>query len=131
MANALYPKFKEGLLGQQFNLLTEVVKICLVDQAVAQYNAAHVYLSQIAAGIVARSPALTSKTITNGNFKTDNTLIEDVFGPSVEALAVYVDRGADGANPLVGWIDTDPPIAYSPNGSDAEIRFNAAGIFAL
>jgi hypothetical protein len=131
MANVLYPKFKEGLLIKQFDLLAEVVKVALVDMANAVYNPAHTYLSSVAAGIVARSPALAGKAITNGTFTADNTLIDDVFGPSVEALVLWIDRGADGANPLVGWIDTDPPIAYSPNGSDAEIRFNPAGIFAL
>lgn len=131
MANVLYPKFKEGLLIKQFDLQSEVVKVALVDKALAVFNPAHAYLSSIAAGVVARSPALTAKSTTDGTFVTANTLIADVFGPSVEALAVWIDRGADGANPLIGWIDTDPPIAYSPNGSDAEIRFSASGIFSL
>jgi hypothetical protein len=131
MGNVLYPTFKEGLLNKQHNLLSDTVKVALVDVASSVYNAGHQFVSDIAPGIVARSPALTGKTTTGGLFMAAYTTIPVVTGPSVEALALFVDKGgADSANPLMGWID-DPAITYDPNGSDAEIRWSTAGIFTL
>jgi len=130
MANVLYPKFKEALLNKQFDMLTDSVKVALVDGGAASYNAAHQYLASIASAIVARSPALASKTIALGVFDAADVTLTAVTGPSVEIVAVWIDKGSDATNPLVGWIDT-PTIAYNPNGSDAEVRFNASGIFAL
>jgi hypothetical protein len=131
MANALYSPFKQGLLSKQFDLPNDVVKAALVDGASATFSAAHQFLSSISAGVVAKSPALTGKTITDGVFKAAYVTLPGVVGPSVEVVVVYVDKGgADSANPLVGWIDA-PAIAYNPNGSDAEIRWSASGIFTL
>ena len=130
MANALYPKFKENLLAKQYDFPNDAVKAALVDSAAASYNAAHQFVSSIASGIVARSPNLASKTITNGVFDAADVTLTAVSGASVEAVALYIDKGSDATNPLVGWID-NPVIAYNPNGSDAEIRWSASGIFAL
>ncbi len=44
MANTLYPKFKEGLLQGQFNLLTATVKAMLIKSGYV-YSDTHQYVS--------------------------------------------------------------------------------------
>jgi hypothetical protein len=133
MANVLYPKFKESILQAGVNLSSGSVKALLVDLADYTYSASHQYLSDVAAaGRVATSGALTTKTFTNGLFDADNASFTSVTGDQSEALIIFVDTGSAATSPLVAFFDTSVTgLPVTPNGGDINITWNASGIFQL
>lgn len=135
MANAIYPKYKEVILGAatNTNLLTGTVKVALVDTGVYTYSAAHQFLTSLT-GVVGTAATIgATKSVTNGVFdSTTNPTFTAVTGNSVEALVIYVDTGVAGTSPLVAYIDTSVTgLPVTPNGGDISITWNASGIFAL
>lgn len=134
MSNAIYPKYKEVILGAatNTNLLTGTVKVALVDTGVYTYNAAHQFLTSLT-GVVGTAGTIgATKTVTNGVFDGADVTFTAVTGNSVEALVIYVDTGTAGTSPLVAYIDTSVTgLPVTPNGGDISITWNASGIFAL
>ena len=134
MANAIYPKYKEVILGAatNTNLLTGTVKVALVDTGVYTYSAAHQFLTSLT-GVVGTAGTIgATKSVTNGVFDGADVTFTAVTGNSVEALVIYVDTGTAGTSPLVAYIDTSVTgLPVTPNGGDISITWNASGIFAL
>ena len=134
MANAIYPKYKETILGPatNTNLLSGTVKVALVDTGVYTYNAAHQFLTSLT-GVVGTAQTIgATKTVTNGVFDGADVTYTAVTGNSVEALVIYVDTGTAATSPLVAYIDTGVTgLPVTPNGGDITVQWNASGIFAL
>lgn len=135
MANAIYPKYKEVILGAatNTNLLTGTVKVALVDTAVYTYSAAHQFVSPSLTGVVGTAGTIgATKSVTNGIFDGADVTFTAVTGATVEALVIYVDTGTPATSPLVAYIDTSVTgLPVTPNGGDITITWNATGIFAL
>ena len=134
MANNIYPKYKEVILGAatNTNLLTGTVKVALVDTGVYTYSAAHQFLTSLT-GVVGTAGTIgATKSVTNGVFDGADVTFTAVTGNSVEALVIYVDTGVAATSPLVAYIDTSVTgLPVTPNGGDISITWNASGIFAL
>lgn len=134
MANAIYPKYKETILGAatNTNLLTGTVKVALVDTGVYTYSAAHQFYSSVT-GVVGTPQTIgATKTVTNGVFDGADVTYTAVTGNSAEALIIYVDTGTASTSPLVAYIDTGVTgLPVTPNGGDITVTWNASGIFAL
>ena len=134
MANAIYPKYKETILGAATitNLLSGTVKVALVDTGVYTYNAAHQFVTSLT-GVVGTAQTIgATKSVTNGLFDGGDVTFSAVTGNSVEALVIYVDTGTAGTSPLVAYIDTGVTgLPVTPNGGDIGITWNASGIFQL
>lgn len=134
MANAIYPKYKESILGAatNTNLLTGTVKVALVDTGTYTYNSTHQFLSSLT-GVVGTAQTIgATKTVTNGIFDGADVTYTAVTGNSAEALVIYVDTGTAGTSPLVAYIDTGVTgLPVTPNGGDITVTWNASGIFAL
>lgn len=134
MANAIYPKYKEVILGAatNTNLLTGTVKVALVDTGTYTYNAANQFLTSLT-GVVGTAGTIgATKSVTNGVFDGGDVTFTAVTGVTVEALVIYVDTGVAGTSPLVAYIDTSVTgLPVTPNGGDITITWNASGIFAL
>lgn len=136
MANALYPKWKEGLLQATTNTaLTGTLKVALVDTGTYTYSAAHQFWSSVTGTQTPPTPvALGTKTYTNGVLGAANTTFTAVSNGSVsiEALVFYVDTGTAGTSPLVAYIDTGVTnLPVTPNGGDIVVTWNGSGIFGL
>lgn len=135
MANAVYPKYKEALLGGSSNisLSSGTVKVILVDLADYTYSSAHDFLDDVPAGArVATSSALASKSVTNGLFDAADLTLTSVTGDQSEALIFYIDTGSEATSRLVAFIDTGVTgLPVTPNGGDINLAFNASGIFQL
>jgi hypothetical protein len=134
MANAIYPKYKEVILGAatNTNLLTGTVKVALVDTGTYTYNAADQYLTSLT-GVVGTAQTIgATKSVTNGVFDGADVTYTAVTGNSVEALVIYVDTGTAATSPLVAYIDTGVTgLPVTPNGGNITVTWNASGIFAL
>jgi hypothetical protein len=134
MANAIYPKYKEAILGGGANtdLLTGTVKVALVDTGTYTYNAADQFLTSLT-GVVGTAQTIgATKSVTNGVFDGGDVTYTSVTGASVEALVIYIDTGSSATSRLVAYIDTSVTgLPVTPNGGNITITWNASGIFAL
>lgn len=131
--NALYPTYKQLILGAGLNLTTLNLKVVLVDTGAYTYSAAHDFLDDIAVGArIATSGNLASKTVTNGTFDAADITITAVSGTTVEALVIYNDTGTAATSNLIAYMDTGVTgLPLTPNGGDVTIQWSGSGIFAL
>lgn len=127
----LYPKGKKKLLDADIDLLSDDIRVVLIDTADETYNSADEFHADLTgAGIVATSAAdLTSKTTTSGVFDADPVTIVTVSGDQIEAVVIYKWTGSSATSPLIAWFDL--ASAFTPNGSDITVVWNASGLFAI
>lgn len=138
MANAIYPNYKEALLGGDSNISLAngeaTVKVGLIDTANTPYDANNTFLSDIDTsngGIIA-SATITNTTITDGLFDGDDVTFSTVTGDQCEALLIWIDTGTENTSRLVAYLDTGiSGLPVAPNGSDIDIEWNVSGIFQL
>lgn len=133
MANAIYPKYKELLLGTQTNssLTGGTVKVALVDTGTYTYSTAHDFYNDVS-GVVGTPQTIGSATVTSGTFDGADVTFTAVSGSSVEALVIYIDTGVSSTSPLVAYIDSSVTgLPFTPSGGDVTITWNASGIFTL
>lgn len=129
MASALYPSFKELLLGGDIDLANDDIRAILIDSADYTYSAAHDFLNDVAAGArIATSSALASKTLTAGVFDAADKTFTGVTGDPGEAVILYKHTGVESTSSLIAYIDG---LTYTPNGGDVTAQWHASGIFAL
>ena len=140
MANQLYTKAKQALLGGELNLSSNVVTIALVDTDVYTFSASHEFRSSVPNTAVVATANLTSKTITNGVFDAGDVTFPFVTGANCEAIILYHNTGdAENDNArqadsrLVVYIDTATGLPILPNGGDINVKFSdgASKIFAI
>lgn len=137
MANLIYPKYKQALLDGAADtaLDTTTVKAVLVDAADYVYADTHEFLASVpAAGRVATSAALATKTITNGTFDAADFTFTAVTGDPAEILIIYTEAAtpADTTSRLIAMYDTGVTgLPVTPNGGDINVTVNASGFFSL
>lgn len=136
MANKVYPKYKAAAMsgGAAVNLLTSNVKLVLLDTGAYTYSDSHEFLGDIPSGArISISGNLASKSVTaSGAFQSANSRFDGVTGTSVEAIAIFVDTGADTTSRLVAFIDTGVTgLPVTPAGASYNVIVDAAGWFNL
>ena len=142
MANAIFPKAKEGFLEGTIDLDTAVIKAALVRGYA--YNSAHTTVSDVtgAGGTLhATSNALASKTVTNGVFDAaDVTFTTPATNTNDHSILIFQSSAAAGgadvaasSQRLIAWIDTGTGIPIKPAGGDISIVWDNGGnkIFSL
>lgn len=137
MANAIYPKYKEALLGGAANSPitgsgATGLYAALVDTGTYTYNAAHEFYSSLS-GVVGTDQEITSPTLTNGVLDGGDVTFPSVSGNSVEAIVIYrKNAGANTTWRLVAYIDTGVAgLPVTPNGGNIVVTWNASGILSL
>lgn len=133
MANQLYLKGKESFLGGDLALDTDTIKCVLVDTGVYTPNfTTHQFLSDVT-GVVATSPAFTTKTVTNGVFDAADITFTAVTGNDSEAVVLYKDTGVSSTSNLIAYIDTATGLPVTPNGTDIIVQWDNGSnkIFSL
>lgn len=133
MANQIMQKYKEALLSGAANvdLTTGSVKVMMIDTGTYTFSAAHQFRSDITAGVIATSAALTSKSVTNGTFAASAATCTAVSGATVEALYLFIDTGVTTTSRLVAWWDTATGLTFTPNGGDVTITPSGGNWFTL
>ncbi len=134
MANALYPTFKELLIGAGgVNLDSDTIKVALIDTGTYTYSAAHDFYNDLS-GVVGTPQTIANTTIASGVFDGDNVTFSSVTGNSVEALVIYKDTGNTATSNLIAYIDTGVTgLPVTPNGGNITVTWDngANKIFAL
>ena len=142
MANAVFPKAKEGFLDGSIDLDTAVIKVALVRGYT--YNSAHDFVDDVtgAGGTLhATSAALANKTVTNGVFDADDiTFTTPSTDSNDHALLVFQSSAVGGGSDvaassqrLIAWIDTGTGIPIKPAGGDITVVWDSGAnkIFSL
>lgn len=137
MANAIYPKYKEALLGGATNSAitgsgTTGLYAALVDTGTYTYSASHEFYSSLS-GIVGTDQEITSPTLTNGLIDGGDCTFTAVTGVSVEAIVIYrKNAGANTTWRLVSYHDTGVTgLPVTPNGGNINIAWNVSGIIQI
>ena len=128
MASAKYPIGMKAILDGTIALLSDTIKVALIDTGVYTYDSAHDFYNDVSAGVVGTPVALASKTTTGGVFDAADTVITAVSGASIEAVIVYKDTGNAATSPVLSFHDG---LSLTPNGGNITVVWNASGIFAI
>lgn len=134
MANALYPSFKELLLGGDIDLATDTIKAALIDTGAYTYSAAHDFWNDASAAVIGTPQTLASKSIASGIFDAADVTFTAVTGNSVEAIILYKDTGTASTSPLIAYLDTGVTgLPVTPNGGNIAIAWDNGSnkIFAI
>jgi len=135
VSNQLYDKGRQKFLEGNIAILTDAIKIVLVDSA--DYTADlvnHDFLDDIpAGGRVATSGNLAGKTSTDGVFDATDVTLTAVTGDPSEYIIGYKDTGVASTSPLLWFIDTATGLPVTPNGGDINVIWDngANKIFKL
>ena len=133
MANGIYDAAKEQILQGSIDLINDDIRVILIDAADYTVNlATDDFLDDVAvAARVATSGALTTKSVTDGDFDADDVTLASVTGDQSEALLIYKHTGVESTSNLLFYIDTGVTgLPITPNGDDITIQWNASGIIA-
>lgn len=141
MANAVYPKAKEGFLDGSIDLDTAVIKVALVRGYT--YNAAHEFVSDVTGTgtIHATSGALQNIDVTNGVFDADDiTFTTPSTNSNQHSLLIFQSSAVGGGSDVgassqrvIAWIDTGTGVPIVPAGGDITVQWDSGAnkIFSL
>ena len=141
MANAVFPKAKEGFLDGSIDLDTAVIKVALVRGYT--YNSAHDFVSDVTATgtLHATSAALTSIDVTDGVFDAaDVTFTTPATDSNDHSLLIFQSSAVGGGSDVaassqrvIAWIDSGTGIPIKPAGGDITVVWDngANKIFSL
>jgi len=132
MANAVQATAKKLFLDGDIDLLTDTIKVTLVDLADYTYSAAHDYIDDVPAPARVSTATLASKTTTAGVFDAADATFTSVTGDQSEALVIWKDTGVEATSCLIAFIDTGVSgFPVTPVGTNILLSWNASGIIAL
>jgi hypothetical protein len=141
VANAVFPKAKEGFLDGSIDLDTAVIKVALVRGY--SYNSAHEFVSDVTntGTIHATSGALTGIDVTNGVFDADDvTFTTPASDANQHSLLIFQSSAVAGGSDVgsssqrvIAWIDTGTGVPIVPAGGDINVVWDSGAnkIFSL
>lgn len=140
MANTIYQKFKERILGAGpapdiANVAVDI-KVAFVDNSIYVPDPSPTgdeFLADIplADQVILSSPLLL-KTLLGGVFDADDLAVGPVpGGPAFDYMVIYLDTGDQATSPLICYFDTAGGLPFVPSGNNVLCVWNAAGIFSL
>ena len=131
MADAIYNKAKEKFLSGAIDLTTDTIKVILVDTADYTFSSTHEFQSDVAAAAQEEiSPAMTTKSVTDGTFDADDVTFSGTSGDACEAVIIFKDTGTDTTSPVIAYLDSLSGLPVTLGG-DVTISWDAAGIFTI
>lgn len=135
MANALYDKGRENILGGDIDWDAANIKCILIDEAddTIDLAADDALDDRASAARVATSGNLANKTKTNGVADADDITWTAVTGDPSESIDIYKDSGTESTSFLICNIDTATGLPVTPGGGDITARWDSGSnkIFKL
>ena len=141
MANAVFPKAKEGFLDGSIDLDTAVIKVALVRGYT--YSSSHEFVSDVTATgtLHATSAALSSIDVTDGVFDAaDVTFTTPATDSNDHSLLIFQSSAVGGGSDVaassqrvIAWIDSGTGIPIKPAGGDITVVWDNGSnkIFSL
>jgi hypothetical protein len=141
VANAVFPKAKEGFLDGSIDLDTASIKVALVRGYT--YSSSHEFVSDVTATgtLHATSAALSSIDVTDGVFDAaDVTFTTPATDSNDHSLLIFQSSAVGGGSDVaassqrvIAWIDSGTGIPIKPAGGDITVVWDngANKIFSL
>lgn len=142
MANAVFPKAKEGFLDGTIDLDTAVIKVALVRGYT--YDGTDKFVSDVTGGggtVHATSGALQNIDVTDGVLDADNiTFTTPASNTNDHSLLIFQSSAVGGGSDVaassqrvIAWLDTGTGIPIKPAGGDITVAWDngADKIFSL
>lgn len=125
MANGMYAAGLNAFLTGSIAILTDTIKVTLVDAADYTVNlATHDFFNDVPSGARVATATLSGKTATGGVFDASDVTFTSVSGDQSEALIIWKDTGNEATSPLICYIDTATGLAITPNGTDITLTWS-------
>jgi hypothetical protein len=133
MANAVQATAKKLFLDGDIDLLTDTIKVTLVDLADYTYSSAHDFIADVPLAARVATATLASKTTTGGVFDAADATFTSATGDQSEALVIWKDTGTESTSPFICYFDSATGLPVTPSGIDISIIWDngANKIFAL
>lgn len=127
MANALYDSGRAAFGNAGINWGSDTIKAQLIDTASYTVNlATHAFLSDVAAGArIGSAQTLASKTNTSGVMDAADISITGISSaPTIEAMVIYKDTGAEGTSQLIAYIDTATGLPTAAGATTVNVAWD-------
>lgn len=117
MANKMYPLARRDFSRALINWGSDNIRVAAVDASYV-YSAAHQFVTDLGAHIIARSGNLSSKTDTAGALNSASASFPLLTGATVQYLVVFQWTGVDATSRLLYYVDTASVLPTVPTGID-------------
>jgi hypothetical protein len=123
MANFVYKKAKEAFLNGNLNLLSNQLKVLLLNNSEYTPNQdTDEFVSNIpSTAVVKRSEAISSVTTTNGVLDGGDLTIIEYDGSAFDAIAMYQSGTSDSNSRLIFYISDSEGLPFSGLNSVSSI----------
>lgn len=123
MANFIYGKAKEFLLRGQINVISNQVKVLLINNSLyTPSQNTDQYVSDInPSSIRWRSNPLQNISVTLGVLDADDLIISDYTGESFNSIVGYQVGTSDANSRLIFYIDTATGLPFSGASSSSTV----------
>jgi hypothetical protein len=113
MANFVYSAFRTSLLSGHVNLLTENIKVAILNSNYISNENSDTFFSDIPQNsIEGISQSLSNKVINNGSFDADDITITQYAGSGFTSLVLYLDSGNPSTSKLIAYIDDTSGLPF-------------------
>ena len=113
MANFVYGKAKQSLLNGQINVLSNSLKILIVDSSYVPSANSDQYVSNINPSYIKNRSAIQNITNTLGVLDADDITILEHDGAAFKAIVLYENGISDSDSKLIAYIDTSIGLPFA------------------
>ena len=114
MANFVYGKAKQALLNGQINVLSNSLKILIVDSSYVPSANSDEYVSNINSTYIKnRSEVIQNVTNTLGTLNADDAMVTVHDGAAFKAIVLYENGTSDSNSRLIAYIDTSTGLPFA------------------
>lgn len=113
MANFVYGKAKQALLNGQINVLSNSLKILIVDSSYVPSANSDQYVSNINPSYIKNRSAIQNITNTLGVLDADDITILEHDGAAFKAIVLYENGISDSDSKLIAYIDTSIGLPFA------------------
>ena len=132
MANFWYTAALTALMNGDLDLVNDDIRAVLVKSTHTPQRDAHDNLDDISGGDrVATSGALQNKSVSAGSWDADDYTFSALSGAAFSQVILYKHTGTESDSTLILRIDQGANLPYTPDGSDFDLVWAAAGIARL
>ena len=135
MASFYYAVAEKGFLDADIDMLVDTIKVRGVSDTDYTASEAHTSMTPVIAYSGTTDPTISAgRTTTAGVFDADNisaawSSVTRDGTKDFDALVIYKFVTDDAGSTPIAYVDLT--TAFTPNGGDINLNFNASGIFSI
>jgi hypothetical protein len=129
VSNVLYTKGKQKLLEGSIDLISDDIRVALVDTGVYTANlSTDDFYSDIPNNAVVAIANLENRSVTDGIFDADDTTFLSVpaSANTIELIVILKWTGNSETSPILGHVDTANGLPTTPNDGNITVVWSEA-----